>query len=85
MMGMTETHHMADTSSAPTYYVTDVIVENAGGGNVRVWNCEMRNGVLIPRCEIISPAGRVMQLGRAVSDFAQSVFADQMVRVGHSH
>jgi hypothetical protein len=50
-------------------------------GTLRIWNCEMRNGVLIPRCEIISPARRVMHLaGRAVSDFAQRVFQDNMMR-----
>lgn len=84
-MGMHEAHQLGDIVGVPTYYVTDVITENAGGGNVRIWNCEMRNGILIPRCEIISPASRILQLGRAVSDFAQGVFADQMLRVGQTH
>lgn len=84
-MGIHEQREMADISGVRTYYVTDVITENAGGGNVRIWNCEMRNGLLIPRCEIISPAARVLQLGRAVSDFAQEVFADQQLRLGQPH
>jgi hypothetical protein len=85
MRVLDETPHMADTFGVPTYYVTDVVTENAGGGNLRIWNCEMRNGLLIPRCEIISPAMRILSLGRAVSDFAQRVFQDNMMDTGKAH
>jgi hypothetical protein len=64
----------------PTYYITDVLQEDAGNGNVRVWNCTRRNGVLIPQFEVIVPAASLMMVGRKVANFAQDIFNDLQLR-----
>ena len=70
---------MADTFGLPCYYVTDVIREDAGNGNVRVWNCTLRGNVLIPVCEVIVPAGRLLRIGRDASDFALQLHQRQQM------
>lgn len=64
----------------PTYYITDVLQEDAGNGNVRVWNCTRRNGILLPQFEVIIPAASLVTVGRKVSSFAQEVFNDLQMR-----
>lgn len=63
-----------DSYGVPTYYVNVAIAESAGGGNVRVWNCSRKRGILIPQCEIIIPAVDLVVASRAVSDAATEVF-----------
>lgn len=58
----------------PTFYVTKAIAEDAGGGNMRVWNCAERNGVLTPVCEIIIPALSLIVAGRNVTEAAMDIF-----------
>lgn len=58
----------------PTFYVTKAIAEDAGSGNMRVWNCTERNGVLTPVCEIIIPALALVVAGRIVTDAAMDLF-----------
>lgn len=65
----------------PTYYITDVIQENAGAGNVRVWNCTRRNGILVPIFEVIIPALTLCSVGRKVANFAQEVFNAEQLRL----
>lgn len=64
----------------PTYYITDVFQEDAGGGNIRVWNCTKRNGVLIPQFEVIIPAAALLTVGKKVAEFAKSVFNESQTR-----
>jgi len=69
----------------PTYYITDVLQEDAGGGNIRVWNCTRRKGVLIPQFEVIIPAAALMNVGKKVAIFAQEVFNTEKQRLPGDH
>jgi hypothetical protein len=69
----------------PTYYINDVLQEDAGGGNVRVWNCTRRKGILIPQFQVIIPAAALLTVGRKVADFAQDVFDAEQLRVPGDH
>jgi hypothetical protein len=63
-MGYQQAPQMAEVFGVPTYFVTHTIREDAGNGIVRSWNCELRNGVLIPHCEIIIAAERLAIIAR---------------------
>jgi hypothetical protein len=65
----------------PTYYITDILQEDAGNGNIRVWNCTRKNGVLVPQFEVIIPSASLMLVGKKVADFAQGVFNEAQLRV----
>lgn len=65
----------------PTYYVDDTFQEDAGNGNIRVWNYERVNGVLVPQFKVIIASKSLLVVGRKVADFAQSVFNDQEMRM----
>lgn len=69
----------------PTYYITDVLQEDAGGGNIRIWNCTRRNGILIPQFEVIIPALSLLAVGKKVADFAQKISSDAKLRVPGEH
>lgn len=58
----------------PTYYMNVPVAEPAGGGNVRVWNCVRRNGVLVPVCEIIIPAAELIEASRIINSAALATF-----------
>ena len=74
-MGMNQTPRMAEVFGIPTFYTTHCIIENAENGNVRIWNCTIRGGVLIPNSEVIIPARRLLEIGDDVKVFAQNVFS----------
>jgi hypothetical protein len=59
----------------PTFYFNVAVAEAAGGGNVRIWNCARRSGVLIPVCEVIVPAIDIMIAARTVTHTAMEVFS----------
>lgn len=62
----------------PTFYMNEPVAEPAGGGNVRVWNCVRRHGVLIPVCEVIIPAGELLVASRIITAAAmETVLAMQ--------
>lgn len=63
-----------DTYNCPTFYMNVAIPEPAGGGNVRIWNCTRRHGLLIPVCEIIIPAIDLVIAAREVTQTAMAVF-----------
>lgn len=69
----------------PTYYITDVLQEDAGGGNIRVWNCTRRKGILIPQFEVIIPSVALVAVGKKVTDFAQEVFNAEQLRMPGQH
>ena len=73
-MGIHDTPIIADAFGVPTFYVTDIVKEDAGAGNIRIMNCQRRNGILIPQCEIIVPACRLLPIGKEVSAFAHDIF-----------
>lgn len=79
-MGMHDREPLvADVTGLPTFYVTDVVREDAGNGNARIWNCTVRSGILIPQCEIIIPAQRLFLIGHAASEFAAQIYRRHQV------
>jgi hypothetical protein len=64
----------------PTYNVTEVVKEDAGGGNVRLWNYSLKKGILVPEFEVIIAATRLLVIGRTLSEFAQDVFNGEQIR-----
>jgi hypothetical protein len=73
-----------ETFGVPTYFVTSIIAEDAGCGNVRVWNCSDHHGILVPACEIIVPATKLMVITKAAQAVAQESFNREML-VGARH
>lgn len=77
--------HNFDAYGVPTFYMTTAVPEDAGGGNVRIWNCCDRSGVLIPVCEVIIPATRLVVASRRVAEAAQTIFNMEMMLAGARH
>jgi hypothetical protein len=63
-----------DSYGVPSFYMNVPVTEPAGGGNVRVWNCVRKHGVLIPVCEIIIPAAELLVASRIITSAALEVF-----------
>jgi hypothetical protein len=86
-MGRHETPRMADSFGVPTYYVTDVVKEDAGCGNIRMMNCQIRNGILIPQCEVIVPASRLLPIVSEASAFVRDIFCREqaLLMPGNAH
>jgi hypothetical protein len=74
-----------ESYGVPTFYMTVAIAEPAGGGNVRVWNCCDRSGILIPVCEIIIPAFNLVVAAREVADAALQIFNTESLGPGARH
>jgi hypothetical protein len=72
-MGIHTTSPMVDAFGVPTYYVTDIVQEDAGNGNVRIWLCTKRADVLIPQCELIMAARSAISLSSEAQDFASRI------------
>jgi hypothetical protein len=73
-----------DAYGVPVFYATDAVPEPAGGGNVRIWNCCDRSGLLVPQCEIIIPAINLVVAARRIADAAQGVFNTEIMN-GTAH
>lgn len=73
-----------DAYCAPVFYATVAISEPAGGGNVRIWNCCDRSGILVPQCEIIIPAVNLVVAARRMADAAYEIFNSEMM-IGTAH
>jgi hypothetical protein len=78
-MELRDAPRMADGFGVPTFYVTDIVTEDAGNGNVRIWNCVLKSGLLMPVCEVIVPASRLLRIGRDASDFAMDLHQRQQM------
>jgi hypothetical protein len=72
-MGIHTTSPMVDAFGVPTYYVTDIVQEDAGNGNVRIWLCTKRANVLIPQCELIMAAQSAVNLSFEAQSFASGI------------
>ena len=83
-MTMRRTPVAAKWTSVPTYRVTEVFHEDAGHGEVRVWNCDRVNGVIIPKCEIIIHCTDLLTCGKQVADFAKTIIPERRA-VGNVH
>lgn len=69
---------MVDAFGVPTYYVTDIVQEDAGNGNVRIWLCTKRADVLIPQCELIMAARAAIACSSEAKDFASRLSSIRM-------
>lgn len=87
-MGMSHAFR-SDRPNIPTYYVTDLIKEDAGNGVARIWNCAMYNGVIVPQCEILIHSNRLIHLAREASSFANELYqremTNQLIAAGPAH
>lgn len=70
---MSSTHDF-ESYGVPTFYMNIPVAEPAGGGNVRVWNCVRRKGVLVPVCEIIIPAEELIEASTIINRAALETF-----------
>lgn len=69
----------------PTYYVTDTLQEDAGGGNVRIWNYARVNGVLVPQFECIVASGKLVSVSKSLTEIAQEIFNSERLRIPGDH
>jgi hypothetical protein len=69
---------MVDAFGVPTYYVTDIVQEDAGNGNIRIWLCSRRADVLVPQCELIMAARSVVSLSMETLDFARGITSSRI-------
>jgi hypothetical protein len=79
-MGMPATIKL-DGIGVPTYFITDVIQEDAGNGVARIWNCSNQGGVLVPECKIIVHSTRLVQLGMDVHEFALQLYRREQINL----
>jgi hypothetical protein len=69
---------MVDMANIPTFYIDTAIPEDAGNGNVRVWCCVTRRGLLIPQYEVVMHSSRLILAAKAVTDFAEEIFKNEI-------
>lgn len=72
-----------DAYGVPTYYMTVPIAEPAGGGNVRVWNCALKHGILVPQCEMIIPATDLLVASHIIREAALKELQKEREMVSH--
>ena len=71
--------------TVPTYYVTDTIEQDAGDGNVRIFNYARINGVLVPQFECVIASPKLLLIGRRIAGVAQEVFNSVQLRIPGIH
>ena len=69
----------------PTYYVTDTVQEDAGGGNVRILNYARVNGVLVPQFETIISSLKLVMVTKNLTELALEVFNAEQLRLPGQH
>ena len=82
-MGMHDKEpQMADAYGIPEYFATHVRTEDAGGGCIRIYNCTLRNGVLIPQYTVVFPAACLVTQAKLVFEASQRAY---MMEGGTAH
>jgi hypothetical protein len=64
----------------PTYFIHAAVEEDAGGGNVLIRHFQRRNGLLIPRYDVVMASTDLFLNARRISEFAQSLFNNEQLR-----
>lgn len=65
---------MLSTIDVPDVFATTTRIESAGGGCIRIYNCIIKNGVLIPVGNaVVFPAACILTLAETAQDFARKV------------
>ena len=72
----------SDLVGIPTYFVDTAIPEDAGNGNVRIWNCITRGGVLVPQFEVVIHAAKLLVASSVVRSAAEHAINTDMMLVG---
>lgn len=69
-MGM----EMLGTIDVPDVFATTTKIESAGGGCIRVYNCIVKDGTLVPVGNaVVFPASCVLRIMESTTDFARRV------------
>lgn len=73
-----------DAVNVPDVFATTTRIENAGGGCIRVYNCIVKEGVLIPVGNaVVFPAACVLRLTETAQDFARNVIIAEVGKPVH--
>ena len=75
---------LADATGLPTYVVDVVIRRDLGNGIASILNCQRRNGVIIPQCEIKIAAVHLIAIGKSAWDFATEMHRRQQLAALHA-
>lgn len=78
---MTEDLRMADAYGVPEYFATTCVMEDAGGGCVRIYGCTHRGGILIPHYTVVMPAEYLVGASQRVTAISRKIVCG----VGMSH
>ncbi len=68
---------LAEVLGVPTFFVTEIITESAGGGCVRLYGCIRQRGLLIPQYQAIFPAAAMIASAKAAAEGAVSVLHEE--------
>lgn len=75
---------MADAFGVPEFFVTHVgEIEDAGGGNVRVFRCIKRCGVLIPVFSLVTPTFSMIPQAKEIMDAARNLVVQEAMERRH--
>lgn len=70
---------MFDTTNIQDVFATTSVLESAGGGNTRIYNCIMKNGVLIPvGYAIVYPTVLLLKAVQGTEEFVRRQAAKDM-------
>lgn len=70
---------MLCTFDVPDVFATTTRIENAGGGCIRIYNCIIKNGTLVPVGNaVVFPASCVLRLVETAQEFARRVSLMEM-------
>lgn len=65
---------MLDTTDVPDVFATTTHIESAGGGCLRIYNCIIKHGVMIPVGNaVVFPASSILRLAETAQEFARRV------------
>ena len=71
-----------DLVGIPTYFIDTAVPEDAGNGNVRIWSCITRHGVLIPQFEMVIHASKLLIAAQTVRAAAEHAINSDVMMLG---
>ena len=77
------TGRLLDTTNVQDVFATTAVLENAGGGCTRIYNCITKGGILIPvGYSIVFPTALLLKTVQGADDFARRLTAMDAANVG---
>jgi hypothetical protein len=68
-----------DTTNVQDVFATTSILENAGGGCTRIYNCVTKNGVLVPvGYSIVYPTAMLLKAVQGADEFTRRLVVSEM-------